>query len=35
MEKFYPSENGVFQLTISINVAYVVSIMKFFFQLLC
>ena len=34
-KKFYPNENGFFQLPLSINVAYVVNIIKFFFQLLC
>ena len=29
-KNFYPNDNGSFQLPLSINVAYVVSIIKFF-----
>ena len=32
---FYPNEIGLFQIPISINVAYIVNLIKFFFQLFC
>ena len=32
-KNFYPNEIELFQLPTSINVAYIVSIIKFFFQL--